>query len=106
MVRIHDVCVISLRIAGRRWSTQCGPPAQLMADSCAWHIILAAAKMCLRWVSRGPPGINYQPAGLQDDYFAVPRQAMIEDDLRNLGGLSGAGGRLENHAGMGAQGRR
>ena len=42
-----------------------------------------------------------EAARLEDHDLAVAEQAMIEQDLRDLGGFSGAGRSLEDEAGMG-----
>ena len=42
-----------------------------------------------------------EPARLEDHDLAVAEQAVIEEDLRDLGGFAGAGRRLEDEAGVG-----
>ncbi len=42
-----------------------------------------------------------EAARLQDHDLAVAKQSVIEEDLRDLGGFSGAGRRLEDEAGVG-----
>ena len=45
-----------------------------------------------------------EPARLQDDNLAVAREAVIEDDLRNLRRFAGAGRRLQHEPRVRAQG--
>jgi hypothetical protein len=44
-----------------------------------------------------------EAARLEDDDLAVAKDAMIEENLRDLGGFSGAGGSLDDETGMGAK---
>ena len=44
-----------------------------------------------------------EAARLQDDDLAVAEQAVVEKNLRDLGGFSGTGGSLDDEAGMGAK---
>ena len=43
-----------------------------------------------------------ETARLEDDDLAGPEETVMEEDLGDLGGLAGAGGGLEDEAGVGA----
>lgn len=45
-----------------------------------------------------------EASGLEDDDFAVGSEAMIEEDLGDLGRFAGAGGGLEDESGVGLEG--
>src|SRR2546423_15122210 len=45
-----------------------------------------------------------EPARLEDDDLTVAEKAVIEEDLRDLGGFSGTSRRLDDEAGMGGEG--